>query len=163
MQHVAHRHSDEIHQLRAKIERLRVANDKLGFWMSAAIDDPQVCDEMKADVRNWFAAQSEEATPMTNPADIDITNIIRTERAAEREVHEGEKRRLRAWLASSMREGGQLRLLRAMCASAEREVVDLRAALEPFGRNAGAESLSEALGHIGREDLLRARDLSKTD
>jgi hypothetical protein len=32
----------------------------------------------------------------------------------------------------------------------------LRAALEPFARNPHAVSLAEALGHITREDLLRA-------
>ena len=36
----------------------------------------------------------------------------------------------------------------------------LRAALEPFGRNAKAKSLSDALGHITREDLLHAQALS---
>lgn len=27
---------------------------KLGAWMSAALDDPKVCDEMKADIRAWM-------------------------------------------------------------------------------------------------------------
>lgn len=42
----------------ATIKRLRTANDKLGWWMSAALDDPQVCEEMKADIRAWFEVQS---------------------------------------------------------------------------------------------------------
>lgn len=36
--------------------RAVVASVKLGAWMSAALDDPQVCDEMKADIREWFSA-----------------------------------------------------------------------------------------------------------
>ena len=40
------------------------------------------------------------------------------------------------------------------------ENAKLRAALKPFGRNVRAVSLSEALGHITREDLERARELS---
>ena len=33
----------------------------------------------------------------------------------------------------------------------------LEAALRPFAKNADAESLIDALGHITREDMLRAR------
>lgn len=33
-----------------------MANVKLGSWMSAALDDPNVCDAMKADIREWFSA-----------------------------------------------------------------------------------------------------------
>lgn len=29
---------------------------KIGKWLSAALDDPQVCQEMKYDIRNWFDA-----------------------------------------------------------------------------------------------------------
>lgn len=32
-------------------------NDRIGKWLSAALDDPQVCDEMKADIRAWFDSQ----------------------------------------------------------------------------------------------------------
>jgi hypothetical protein len=28
----------------------------LGSWLSAALDDPKVCDAMKADIREWFSA-----------------------------------------------------------------------------------------------------------
>jgi outer membrane protein TolC len=37
------------------------------------------------------------------------------------------------------------------------EIERLRAALEPFQRNVESLSLSGALGHIGREELLNAR------
>jgi hypothetical protein len=32
------------------------ASGHLGGWMSAALDDPKVCAEMKADINRWFAA-----------------------------------------------------------------------------------------------------------
>jgi hypothetical protein len=32
------------------------AADKLGSWLSAALDDPNVCAEMKADIEAWFKA-----------------------------------------------------------------------------------------------------------
>lgn len=32
------------------------ASDALGKWLSAALDDPEVCSEMKADIEAWFAA-----------------------------------------------------------------------------------------------------------
>lgn len=32
------------------------ASTELGSWMSAALDDPGVCDEMKSDIRRWFEA-----------------------------------------------------------------------------------------------------------
>ena len=41
-----------------EIERLKSANDKIGAWLSAALDDPQVCTEMKMDIHEWFAAQN---------------------------------------------------------------------------------------------------------
>ena len=31
-------------------------SDRLGKWMSAALDDPNVCEEMKNDIRAWFSA-----------------------------------------------------------------------------------------------------------
>ena len=36
--------------------RAVMASVKLGGWMSAALDDPAVCDAMKADIREWFSA-----------------------------------------------------------------------------------------------------------
>ena len=47
-------------------------------------------------------------------------------------------------------------LVAGMSEALERET-RLRAALEPFARNVTATSLSKALAHITREDLLRAR------
>jgi len=37
-------------------DRVILASVRLGKWMSAALDDPKVCDEMKADIREWFSA-----------------------------------------------------------------------------------------------------------
>ena len=35
---------------------VREAAGRMGAWMSAAMDDPQVCEAMKADIRAWFDA-----------------------------------------------------------------------------------------------------------
>lgn len=56
--------SEEILKLRAENSKLREQYDKLvdacvnnvGSWLSASLDDPMVCKEMKADVRKWFDA-----------------------------------------------------------------------------------------------------------
>ena len=39
-----------------RVERWRKASRALGAWMSAALDDPKVCDAMKADITEWFSA-----------------------------------------------------------------------------------------------------------
>ena len=36
--------------------RAVMASVRLGAWLSAALDDPNVCDAMKADIREWFSA-----------------------------------------------------------------------------------------------------------
>lgn len=41
--------------LLAEHEAVR-ASVELGGWMSAALDDPNVCDAMKADINRWFSA-----------------------------------------------------------------------------------------------------------
>ena len=33
-----------------------MASIKMGGWLSAALDDPAVCDAMKADIERWFSA-----------------------------------------------------------------------------------------------------------
>lgn len=33
-----------------------MASVKIGGWLSAALDDPAVCDAMKADINQWFSA-----------------------------------------------------------------------------------------------------------
>jgi hypothetical protein len=38
------------------VGRAVMASARLGKWMSAALDDPNVCEEMKADIRAWFSA-----------------------------------------------------------------------------------------------------------
>ena len=38
-------------------QRLQDGNERIGKWLSAALDDPSVCSEMKADIRTWFEAQ----------------------------------------------------------------------------------------------------------
>lgn len=46
----------ELEKRGREIERLRGARDGLGHWLSAALDDPKVCDEMKIDIRRWMEA-----------------------------------------------------------------------------------------------------------
>lgn len=48
---------DEVEELKTKIIELRSVDDRIGFWLSAALDDPNVCEEMKADIRAWFDAR----------------------------------------------------------------------------------------------------------
>lgn len=47
---------------RAPVERSPA--DRLGAWMSAALDDPAVCDAMKEDIHAWFDA----GQPLPAPA-----------------------------------------------------------------------------------------------
>lgn len=37
-----------------EVERLMQSNDKVGGWLSAALEDENVCKEMKADINAWF-------------------------------------------------------------------------------------------------------------
>lgn len=48
----------------------REASDRLGAWLSAALDDPKVCDAMKADIEAWFGDGKPAAPlpPATDPA-----------------------------------------------------------------------------------------------
>lgn len=41
----------------AEARRLQAANERVGAWLSAALDDPAVCEAMKEDIRAWFDAQ----------------------------------------------------------------------------------------------------------
>lgn len=41
------------------------ASDRLGMWLSAALDDPGVCAEMKDDINAWFAAGLPSSLPTT--------------------------------------------------------------------------------------------------
>jgi len=41
------------------VRDLLLANDKLGSWMSAALEDPASCAEFKADIKNWMKADQE--------------------------------------------------------------------------------------------------------
>ena len=38
------------------LQAVREANDAIGMWLSAALEDEGVCAEMKADINRWFAA-----------------------------------------------------------------------------------------------------------
>ncbi len=42
-----------------RCKKVDVVSERLGGWLSAALEDPQVCEEMKQDIRDWFAARTE--------------------------------------------------------------------------------------------------------
>src|SRR5262245_3440359 len=44
-------------------QRLLEACDGVGKWLSAALDDPKVCDEMKADINAFFSALEASRPP----------------------------------------------------------------------------------------------------
>lgn len=50
--------SDRAAEAEAALAKTREMNDVIGKWLSAALDDPQVCAEMKADINAWFAAHN---------------------------------------------------------------------------------------------------------
>lgn len=43
-------------QLREKLELARKVGERVGAWLSASLEDPSVCGEMKSDVMAWFEA-----------------------------------------------------------------------------------------------------------
>lgn len=44
-------------RLMGEMWKLQEANKIIAPWLSAALEDPNVCKEMKADVTAWFKAQ----------------------------------------------------------------------------------------------------------
>lgn len=40
----------------ARHHRVIMSSVRVGKWLSAALDDNNVCEEMKADIRDWFSA-----------------------------------------------------------------------------------------------------------
>lgn len=40
--------------------------ERLGSWMAAALEDPNVCPEMKADIKAWFDAGRPNVQPSDN-------------------------------------------------------------------------------------------------
>lgn len=43
----------------------------IGSWLSAALDDPNVCDEMKRDINEWFDGGGDRRTTSDHGAGID--------------------------------------------------------------------------------------------
>lgn len=50
----------KIEALREEVAELREANAKVGTWFSAALEDPKVCESMKADLNEWFMVTKPE-------------------------------------------------------------------------------------------------------
>lgn len=51
------------------VRELVEANKRLGFWMSGALEDPNVSDAMKADIIAWFASFEHNADKSPNAQD----------------------------------------------------------------------------------------------
>ena len=51
---IAGNYRQELECAKADNERLRAGNARIGTWMAAALDDPNVCQEMKHDIEVWF-------------------------------------------------------------------------------------------------------------
>ena len=41
--------------------------DRIGAWLSAALEDPMVCDEMKQDIKDWFDQIDDRITDFECP------------------------------------------------------------------------------------------------
>lgn len=68
----------------ARHHRVIMASVSLGKWMSAALDDANVCEEMKADIREWFSA----GEPVLN-WNASATEARRAETPQSDSVHDG--------------------------------------------------------------------------
>ena len=80
--------AERIEELRSSRDRVIMASVKLGKWMSAALDDPSVCAEMKADIHEWFSAgepMPEWAAPVCNEVAPDLLTRLRSSAKALRE------------------------------------------------------------------------------
>ena len=40
--------------------------DRIGAWLSAALEDPMVCDEMKQDIKDWFDQTNDRIVQATD-------------------------------------------------------------------------------------------------
>lgn len=45
---------EQLDRAAAYIDKMKLGNDKIGKWLSAALEDSNVCEEMKSDIRDWF-------------------------------------------------------------------------------------------------------------
>ena len=48
---------ERIAELESRIEKRNETDGAIGGWLSAALDDPDVCAEMKLDIVAWFTEQ----------------------------------------------------------------------------------------------------------
>ena len=54
------RHEKTVLNYCEQVTALKTACDLVGKWLSAALDDPKVCDEMKADIRKAFELRGDD-------------------------------------------------------------------------------------------------------
>lgn len=53
--HVVMVGDDDLGAMLDHVDAMAQAHDAVGAWLSAALEDPDSCDEFKADVNRWFA------------------------------------------------------------------------------------------------------------
>lgn len=116
---IAARHAEVVQEERKRlqneiVQRSRKASIALGSWMSAALEDPEVCDAMKSDIREWVS--SGEPGPVhfatTEPTVIPdfwaLVERVETQVAAIAEPTGEHIDTLRTQLATSHAEAAQL-------------------------------------------------------
>ena len=55
----------------------REVEERMGFWLSAALDSPSVCEEMKADIRLWMAYCDPNLSYEVTPEDVEqFRNLV---------------------------------------------------------------------------------------
>lgn len=127
----------------------------LGYWEERVMKAEAEVVRLKADnaqvraLLQGVSATRDTAVNMKLEREAEIERLT-TERAVWKtacSAQANEVERLRATLKSG-----------TVCiAERDAEIEQLTAALKPFALNVNAVSLRDALGHISREDLLRAR------
>ena len=54
---------DSLAEAEQELAALReISHNTVGMWLSAALDDPKVCAEMKQDIHTWMAALNKEVS-----------------------------------------------------------------------------------------------------
>lgn len=66
-----------------KLDRVIKASVNLGRWMSAALEDPKVCEAMKADILEWFSAGEPVAEWRGGAEELPVAEPLRLARMSD--------------------------------------------------------------------------------
>ena len=69
--------------IEARVNRLREARDEIGPWLSAALDEEDVCEEMKRDIRLWMDSVHDEDDPSIMPVTREVARLIEAVRVMD--------------------------------------------------------------------------------